>query len=284
MLSRRKMLHQSIFAAGSIITGSSFINNNKQIRIGACDWSLGLDANPKAFEVAKQIGLPGILVNLGSEANNFHLRDKAMQQKIREASKQTGVKISSLAIAALNQIPFKTDPLAETLVSDSIDVAQALGVTVILTAFFEKGDLRNDDAGVKETIQRFKRLVPKAEKAGVILGIESYLNADEHKRIIDAVGSPNLKVYYDFRNTADAGFDTVAEFKKLSPGLVCELHMKENGVLLEHGTLDWKAIAKAIRDSGYYGDGWMQIEWAMPDNGNVVDCYKRNYAFLEKLF
>ncbi len=60
--------------------------------------------------------------------------------------------------------------------------------------------------------------------------------------------------------------------------------MKENGFLLGQGSLDWKAIAKAIKDSGYYGDGWMQIEGAIPEGGEVVDSYKKNLEFLKTLF
>jgi len=283
-VTRRDLLLQSFFASGAVLTGNLFELSARKINIGACDWSLGADSNPAAFDIAKQIGLPGILVNLGNRNNDFCMRKKGMQQSMLQASAKTGVKISSLAIGVLNDIPFKKDPLAEELVWDSIDVAKALGVTVILVAFFNKGDLRNDEAGIKETIQRFKKVAPKAEKAGIYLGIESYLDANQHKKIIEAVGSPNLKVYYDFRNTADAGYDTIAEFRKLGPALVCELHMKENSALLGKGTLDWNGIARAIKDTGYYGDGWMQIEGAMPEHGNVVDCYKQNLSFLKNLF
>jgi len=51
-----------------------------------------------------------------------------------------------------------------------------LGVPVILLAFFAKNDLRNDEQGKKDVMQRLKMAAPKAEKMNVILGIESYLN------------------------------------------------------------------------------------------------------------
>ncbi len=122
------------------------------------------------------------------------------------------------------------------------------------------------------------------KKNGIILGIESYLSADEHIDIIDKAGSASIKVYYDFRNTADAGYDTAAEFKKLGKNMICELHMKENGFLLGKGTLDWQAIGNAVYDSGYYGDGWMQIEGATPDGADVVESYKHNLSFLKNIF
>jgi sugar phosphate isomerase/epimerase len=165
-----------------------------------------------------------------------------------------------------------------------VDTARNLRVPVVLLAFFHKNDLRNDAAGKKEVINRLKKVAPHAEKNGIILGIESYLNAEEHIEIIDQVGSKNIKVYYDFRNTADAGFDTIKEFKKLGKKMVYELHMKENGFLLGKGTLDWIAIGNAVYDAGYYGDGWMQIEGAKPDGDDLIESYKHNLQFLKNIF
>jgi sugar phosphate isomerase/epimerase len=78
--------------------------------------------------------------------------------------------------------------------------------------------------------------------------------------IIQKVGSNALKVYYDFRNSADAGYDVIKEIKFLGKEAICELHIKENGFLLGKGTLDWRRIGETLMEMGYVGDGWMQIE------------------------
>ncbi len=288
MLNRRQLLKNtgSLVAFSQIASVQNLFAKEakKKFKIGACDWSIGKDSDPGAFEIAKQIGLEGIMVNMGSVKNNLHLRDKNIQQTYREASRKTGIKISSIAIGELNNVPYKSDSRTEEWVWDSIDVAKNLNAPVILLAFFDKNDLRNDDQGKKEVIRRLKKTAPKAEKNGVILGIESYLNAADHLDIIEKVGSKNVKVYFDFRNTADAGYDVLKEFKQLGKDLICELHMKENGFLLGQGTLDWKKISKLLHEINYYGDGWMQIEWSMPDKANVVESYQANLRFLRKLF
>lgn len=288
MLSRRQLLiHTATLAA---LTPLYSFNNmlaserKKQWRIGACDWSIGKSSNVEAFDVAKQIGLDGLMVNMGSEKNNLHLRETTMQQSYLEASRRTGVKISSLAIGELNNVPYKSDPRTVEWVWDSIDVAKALDVPVILLAFFAKNDFRNDEQGKKEVVRRLKVAAPKAEKMGVILGIESYLDAAEHLQIIEAVGSKNVQCYYDFRNTADAGYDAVKEFKLLGRQNICELHIKENGFLLGQGTLDWKKVRDAVYETGFYGDGWMQIEGAIPKDGSIVTSYQQNLKFLKHLF
>lgn len=286
MISRRRWLAQTATLA-ALTPLAAWAQRHEapvksRFRIGACDWSIGNSSNIKAFDVAKSIGLEGIQVNMGSLANGLHLRQPALQEAYLEASQRTGITISSLAIAELNNIPYKSDARTEEWVWDSIDVAKKLHAPVVLLAFFGKNDLRQDEQGQQEVIRRLKIAAPKAEKNGVILGIESYLNAAEHLRIIDAVGSASVQCYYDFRNTADAGFDAVKEFKALGRQHVCELHMKENGSLLEKGTLNWAAVAEAVKQSGF--DGWMQIEGALPAKADITDSYRQNLRFLRSLF
>lgn len=288
MLTRRQVL-----AKAALLTALSPFQNiqtifaaepKRKFRFGACDWSIGKDSDPTAFDLAKQIGLDGLMVNMGSVKNNLHLREKGVQQQYLDAARRTGIKISSLAIGELNNVPYKSDPQTEEWVWDSIDVARDLGAPVILLAFFAKNDLRNDEKGKQEVIRRLKKVAPKAEREGIILGIESYLDAAGHMDIIEGVGSGNVKVYYDFRNTADAGFDPLKEARLLGRDHICELHMKENGFLLGEGTLPWPQIRDLIYEIGYYGDGWMQIEWAMPKEAGVVKSYQHNLKFLRALF
>lgn len=256
----------------------------KRIRIGACDWSLGKNSDPAAFDIAKTIGLQGVQVNMGTVQNNLHLRDLEIQQLYLKKSKETGIEISSLAIGELNNVPYKSDPRTEQWVSDSIDVAKNLGVKVILLAFFNKNDLRNDTVGKQEVINRLKKVVSKAEQNGITLGIESYLSAEELVGIIQQVGSKSVKIYYDFRNSADAGYDVIREIRFLGKDAICELHMKENGFLLGQGTMDWKRIGETLMSMGYYGDGWMQIEWASPKDADIIQSYKHNLKFLQDIF
>ena len=254
------------------------------LNIGACDWSIGKSSDIGAFEIARQIGLSGIQVNLGSEKNDMHMRQPTLQQAYLAESKRTKIKIASLAIGELNNVPYKSDPRTEQWVDDSIDVANAFGVSVILLAFFNKNDLRNDSSGKDEVIRRLKNVAPKAERMGITLGIESYLSAEEHLDIIQRVGSKSIKVYYDFRNSADAGYDVIKEIKLLGPATICELHIKENGKLLGDGTLDWHKIGETLAQMDYRGDGWMQIEWSLPEGTSIVSGYQHNLKYLKNSF
>lgn len=281
MLSRRLFLLSSALLP-TAFTEMEGMARRRKFLIGACDWSLGKAASPEAFDVAKQIGLDGVQISYNSQKDENWLANPANIQKIKEASERTGVKIASLAIGELNRVPYKSEPRTEAWVSNAIDAAKALKVKVILLAFFSKNDLRNDNAGKQVVIERLKKVAPKAEKLGITLAIESYLSDQEHIDIINAVGSKAVKVYYDFRNATDAGYDIYREIPMLGKDLICEIHMKENGSLLGKGPLDWQKIQVALQDIGY--KGWMQIEGATPPKANIVESYKQNLQFLKEVF
>lgn len=288
MYSRRSIIKKSLLLSSLMQTGVfktlMAASTMPAIKIGACDWSIGKASNIGAFDVAKEIGVDGIMVDMGSPDNDLHIRHKDIQEAYKKASERTGVIVSSLALGLFNRFPFHSDVRTQDWIKYSIEAAKNLNTKIVLLAFFNASDLRNDASRMQAAIKHLKAIMPLAEAAGITLGIESYLNAAEHEEIMNSVCSKNLKVYFDFRNTADAGFDPVAEFKKLGRDKVCELHMKENGFLLGKGTIDWNAVANAVYEMNYSGNGWMQIEGAIPKGDETVSSYKHNIAYLRKLF
>jgi len=288
LISRRTMLRASVQTAATLALSSAVApllaaSGSRKFKIGACDWSIGKAATPEAFSVAKEIGLDGVQVSLGTAQNDMHLRTPEMQQAYRDAVKHTGVEVASLAIGELNSVPYKKDPRTVAWVSDSVDVCQALGVKVVLLAFFGDGDLRGDKDGVDEVVRRLKGVAPKAEKAGVILGIESWLSAEQHLEIIDRVESKAVQVYYDVCNSNDRGYDIYQEIRQLGKRkLICEFHAKENGALLGKGNVDFRKVREAMEDIGYAG--WIQIEGAVPRGAPMLESYRSNQKFLREIF
>lgn len=279
---RDAIRHLSGLAAAAIIPEVHASTHTKsKIKIGACDWSINGHSKIEALDTAKKIGLDGVQISLGTVANDMHLRRPEIQQLYKKASAETGVAIGGLAIGELNSIPYKSDPRTEKWVSDSIDVAKAMGCRVILLAFFSEGDLKNDPVGKKEVIRRFKKVASKAENEGIVLGIESWLSAREHMEIIDAVGSPNIKVYYDVANSTQMGYDIFEEIPFLNKQ-ICEVHMKENGQLLGKGVVNFEKVKKALDDISY--QGWVQIEGAVPKGGDMLTSYIANNQYLRQLY
>lgn len=288
--SRRRFLGTTLLGAGTL-TGlrphwfghtQAADTQRAKFKLGACDWSLGKAQTTEAFAVAKQIGLDGVEVSFGRPGGQYDLRDAAVQRQYLDTAKQHGLEISSLAMGILNQIPYSSSPEAEQWVADVVDVMPKIGVKRCLLAFFGKGDIKGDRAKQDEVIRRLKKVAPKAEKAGVVLGVESWMNADDHLRILDGVGSPAVQVYYDFCNMRVQGYDVCKEIRRLGKDRICQLHMKENGHLLGQGDVDFPRVKEAIEEIGY--TGWLIIEGATVGGKSLVECYQHNRKYLRSLF
>lgn len=285
IFSRRQALQRA--AVG--LTGASlalrysplFAGGGKRwFKIGACEWSLG-KSDPSCFEVARKIGLDGVQVNLGSLRDGLHLRKPDVQEAYRTAAAESGLEIASLAIAEFNRVPLATEPRAAVWLLDSLDVARALGVKVILMAFFGRGELKADDkAGIDRLVDLLKEVAPRARKAGLVLGLENYLSATDNLKIIDRVGSPAVQVYYDVGNSTDKGYDILEEIRLLGSDHICELHAKDASHLLGRGRIDFQKVRRAMDAIGY--SGWIQIEGAAP-NGLITD-YRANCEYLRSIF
>jgi L-ribulose-5-phosphate 3-epimerase len=290
------MIHKKLYARRHMIKSTAALaalatlapwgdlfgsTSGKKYRISTCDWSIGKGSDVTALALARKIGLDGVQVSLGTVKNNMHLRQPAVQQAYKAAARKYGVQVSSLAIGELNNVPYKSAPETEEWVRDSIDVAQAMGCKVILLAFFNNGDLKGDEAGIREVIRRLKKVAPKAEKAGIILGIESWLSADEHLEIIRAIGSKNVRVYYDLANSQKMGYDIYEELRQLGTEYICEIHAKENGYLLGQGKIDFPRV-KTILDEIRY-EGWVIIEGAVPEGADLYQSYLANNQYLRSV-
>ena len=283
-ITRRKMLLTSAGFVSSLMLSRSALaekccGKKPGFKIGACDWSLEKGSSIEALKVAKELNLDGVQVSLGSYENKMHLRKPEVQQAYKKAAKKYGVEIASIAIGALNHVPYKSEPLAEQWVNDSIDVAKAMGTKVVLLAFFGKGDLKNDKAGIDEVVKRLKKVAPKAEKKGVYLAIESTLSAEQHMDIINRVGSPAVKVYYDVSNSHAGGYNIYEEIRYLGDNIV-EFHAKDYDNIFGRGKVDFVKVRKAMDDIGYRG--WVIIEGAKPFG--LKKSYKMDEKYLRYVF
>ena len=284
-MTRRTLLANSARAAAVAAAASPFAAllaapQSRWFKIGACDWSIGKQADPAAFDVAREIGLDGVQISLGTERNDMHLRRPEVQKAYVDAARRTGLEMASVAIGEMNRIPLKSDPRAAQWLADSIDVCKSLGLTVSMAACFYNGDLDlSRTAEIDHLVGVLKDIAPKAEKQGIRIGLESYLSAEDNLRLLDLVGSPAVMVYYDVGNSTDKGRDVYREIRLLGKR-ICEFHAKDNGYMLGQGRIDFAKVRRAMDDIQY--SGWIQIEAATP-HGLTAD-YTADRKFLKTHF
>lgn len=275
------------------------------VGVGMCDWNLGESCDPELIPRAAEAGIAGIQVSVGTRPDFIPLRQKNVQQKYIELGKKHQITFHSIAAGGiLNDIPLATEPQSAVYVIDAVEAAAALGAKNILMAFFGNGDLMLTDANgkliekkingfstfaldskkISRVVEVLRQIVPRAEDAGVVLGLENTLSAAQNLEIIDQIGSPMVQVYYDLGNSTHYGYDVPGEIRLLGNDRLCEVHIKDwkRAVYnLESGEVNMTAAAKALAEIGY--NKWYCLETSGRD-GKFIEDTRDNVAFVKKTF
>jgi L-ribulose-5-phosphate 3-epimerase len=249
-----------------------------KFKIGVTDWNLKLEGKIEAISLAKQLGFDGVQISIGKGTDKLPLSDPRLQKAYLDESKRVDLPIASLCLEILHKNCLKSDPLGQRWVADSISIAKAMGVRVVLLPFFGRCALETP-AEMDRVGDILKELAPAAEKAGVILGLEDTISARDNVRIVDRAQSSAVLTYYDVGNSTNNGFDVVNEIRWLGKERICEVHLKDNPHYLGEGKIDFKAVIDALADVGF--DGWAQLETDSP--ASIEVDMRRNLKFIRGL-
>lgn len=275
----RRSLLQTLLASGAVLRVAA--PRNRGPRIGVTDWNLQQTGKIEAVALAAKLGFDGVQVSLGRNpaSDKLPLDDASIQARYLAAAKQYGIALSGTCLDILHVDHLKDNQRAQKWVADSIPITANLNAKVVLLPFFGKASLMNH-AEMDYVGDVLKDLAPAAEKAGVTLGLEDTISAEDNVRIMDRTGSPAVKVYYDVGNSTGGGFDVVKEIRWLGAQRICQMHLKDNPHYLGEGPIDFPAVMKAITDIGF--EGFANLETDCPSKSIEADM-TRNLKFIRAL-
>jgi L-ribulose-5-phosphate 3-epimerase len=253
-----------------------------KIPIGITDWNLRLSANPEAIPLAAQLGFDGVQISVGRRLvdDKMPLDNPEVVARCLALSKQHKIPIVGTCADRLHDNGLKSDPLAVRWVHDSIRLTHAVGTRVLLLPFFGKWALQTP-AEMEYTGDALRELAPEAEKAGVILGLENTISAEDNVRIMDRARSKNVLVYYDVGNSTQAGFDIVKEIRWLGKDRICQMHLKDNPNFMGEGKIHFVPIVAAIRDIGF--SGYAVLETDSKSAATLDADMRKNLAYIRAL-
>jgi L-ribulose-5-phosphate 3-epimerase len=264
--------------------------NPLAVRVGMTDWNLGQRGDITKIALAREIGLDGIQVSLQfpTDGKTPTLRDPQTQAAFRRAALDNGIQICSLAIGSpgKSRLPLHTNPAAAILLVEAVEVARNLGTNNILLPIL--GDSHIDmtnQVQVDTFVAMMKEVARYAEKYDVVVAVEDWISAEDNIRLLDAIGSDYVAVYYDAHNIVGRAKnvrDIYAEPKLLGKR-IHQIHVKNADMLLssEGGKLDWPRMAQAFYEIGYRG--WYVLETASPTKDIVADT-RANLAYVKQTF
>jgi sugar phosphate isomerase/epimerase len=277
-LTRRDLL-RSAAAAG--LAGRALRAAPPAFKVGVTDWNLRLGAKPESVALARQLGFDGVQVSFGRrlEGDKLPVDNPETIAQYRKLSAEHKIPLDGTCVDRLHENGLKSDPLAVKWVRDSIRLTKALGVEVLLLPMFGKWAIlspaERDYVG-----DALRDLGPEAEKAGVILGLEDTISAEDNVRIMERSRSKAVSVYYDVGNSTRNGFDVVKEIRWLGKARICQIHLKDNPGYMGEGKIDFHEVVKAIRDIGY--DRYAVLETDTKQGSTVEADMKRNLEFIRR--
>jgi sugar phosphate isomerase/epimerase len=252
----------------------------RSLKIGVTDWNLRQTGKLDAVGLASRLGFQGVQVSLGREVkeNKLPLDNPELIQQYRQAAKQHDIPLDGTCLDILHVNYLKNDKLGQKWVVDGVRLTKALGTTVMLLPFFGKGALTTQPE--KDYVgDALREVAPEAEKAGVILGLENTISAEDNVAIMDRARSKAVLVYYDIGNSTKAGFNVQREIEWLGKKRICQMHFKDNPHYLGDGDIDIASVLRAVSRIGY--EGYANLETESPSKSIEADM-KRNLSYVRK--
>ena len=243
-----------------------------------------------AFQLTKDIGADGVEVDMGGlgqrETFDSQLAKPEIRQQFLDKARELNLEICSLAMTGFYAQSFATRPTYQRMVQDCLDTMQALNVKVAFLPLGTQGDLVKNPELRPAIVERLKVVGKMAQKAGVVIGIETSLDARGEVELLRDVNSKHIQIYFNFSNPLKAGRDLHEELRILGRKRICQMHCTdEDGVWLQNNTrLDLRKVKQTLADMGW--QGWLVIERSRDaaDARNVKKNFGANTAYLKSIF
>lgn len=272
--------------------GASTTNSvsRQRYKIAVCDWMILKRQKPGAFQLAKDIGADGVEVDMGSlgqrETFANSLTNAANCQKFLDRARECNLEISSIAMSGFYAQSFAGRTNVERLVRDCIGTMKAMDVKVAFLPLGVNSDLLKHPELRTQVVRRLKMAGKIAEQAGVVIGIESELDADEQVKLLAEIGSPAVKIYYNLANAIRHQRDYAKELLQLGKDRICQIHFSNQDAywLQNDPQVNAQNIKSALDSMGWYG--WLVVERSRDTNDvhNVKKNYSANAAYLKSVF
>jgi len=289
---RRQFLKQSSVLIASMLLGVSrgWAGSSHRYKVAVVDLMILKRQKLSAFQLTKEIGADGVEIDMGGLGNretfDNQLAKSEVRQQFLDKAKELQLEICSLAMTGFYAQSFAARPTYQRMVQDCIDTMKAINVKVGFLPLGVQGDLVKNPELRPAIVERLKVVGKMAKKAGIVIGIETSLDAQGEVELLKEIGSKHIQIYFNFSNPLKAGRDLLKELKVLGSKRICQIHCTdEDGVWLEHNTrLDLKKVKETLDEMKW--DGWLVIERSRDakEPHNVKKNFGANTQYIKSIF
>ena len=266
-------------------------NVQKRYRVAACDWMMLKRQKLGVFALSKDIGANGVELDMGPLGKRIlfenKLRDEAQASKFKHVADSLGIEVPSMAMSGFFAQNFITRDNYRDLIRDCLQTARRFGSKVVFLPLGGSGHEWKHKGAQRDTlVSRLRVAGTMAQAQGITIGIRTQLSAKDNIRLLKAVGSPAVKIYYNFQDAADNHRCIVKELKQLGKDRIIQIHASNTDSvnLREDPEIDLPKIKKTLDEMGW--NGWLVVERSR-DVTRVRDTrhnFGRNVAYIKEVF
>ncbi|WP_287682596.1 sugar phosphate isomerase/epimerase family protein [Bacteroides sp.] len=260
-------------------------------KIAVCDWMILKRQKIGSFKLVHELNGDGVELDMGSlgkrETFDNKLRDPHFQQLFRETAREFQLEVPSIAMSGFYGQSFLERANYEELVRECLNAMKVMDAKV---AFLPLGGIKagweGEPALRAEVVKRLKKVGDMAAAEGLVIGIETQLDAKRDVKLLKEIDSFGIKIYFKFQNALENGRDLCKELKILGKKRICQIHCTDtDGVTLRFNErLDMNKVKKTLDKMGW--SGWLVVERSRDkdDVHNVRKNYGTNIEYLKEVF
>ncbi len=265
-------------------------NAQKRYQIGVCDWMVLKRQKLGEFKLAKELGCAGIEMDMGGlgvrSSYDNKMRDPEMVKLFTHTADSFGIKVGAVAMSGFYGQSFAKKESFRWLVTDCLNTLDAMGADVAFLPLGGCGNNWADSAALRKTIVwRLHEAGEMAKARGKVIGIDTYLDAEDNIRLLEEINSDGIKIFYKFQTAIENKRDICKEIKTLGKERICAIHASNtDGVWLRNDkALNMKKIKKALDRAGW--SGWLFVERSrdVKQVRNVKSNYGENVKYLKEI-
>ena len=281
-----------VVAVWTVLAAWPAVVASQQYRVAACDWMMLKRQKIGEFQLAHDIGADGIEMDMGPlgqrELFDNKLREEHFRRLFRHTADSLGVQVPSMAMSGFfAQSLLKRDNYV-ALIDDCLQSMDVMGATVVFLPLGGSGSewQQEGSAEYREMVGRLRTIGQRAVAAGKVVAIRTGMDARRSRRLLKAVGSKAVKVYFNLQDAVDNHRDPCRELTTLGAKNIAQIHasLTDSVTLDEDPRIDMIRVKKTL--DKMHWSGWLVVERSRnaKDVRNVRSNYGRNVAYLKTLF
>jgi len=243
-----------------------------------------------AFALTKEIGADGVEVDMGGLGNRPTFDNQLLNDSVRNVflakAAELDLQIPSLGMTGYYAQSFCQREQFIQSIKDCITTMKAMKVKIAFLPLGVQCDLVKKPELRDSVVSRLKVAGQLAKEAGVVIGIETALDAKGEKNLLKDVGSPAIKSYFNFSNAIKNGRDVSKELKILGRDNIVQIHCtNDDGVWLQNDPkINLPEVKRTLDAMGWRG--WLVIERSRDakDPRNVKKNFGANTAYVKSIF